>query len=57
MAISTASLRECPDADALKAMACADTGLDDFGDPARHAGLEAFIAPRRNLAGDDPGGT
>ena len=47
MAISTASLRECPDADALKAMACADTGLDDFGDPARHAGLEAFIASLR----------
>lgn len=33
----------CPDSDALKEMASRRTGLSDFGDPARNAGLEAFL--------------
>ena len=36
-------LRQCPSAQALREMACARTGLDDFGDPGRDAGLEAYV--------------
>lgn len=39
----------CPDADALMEMAARRTGLSDFGDPARNAGLTAFSA---GLAGE-----
>lgn len=38
------SLRACPDADGLMEMAVRRTGLSDFGDPARNAGLRAFSA-------------
>jgi hypothetical protein len=37
-------LEACPMPEALMAAAAAHTGLDDFGDPARHAGLRAFIS-------------
>ncbi len=33
----------CPAADALCTMAAANTGLDDFGDPGRNAGLVALV--------------
>ena len=33
----------CPSAEALCAMAATNTGLDDFGDPARNAGLAALL--------------
>lgn len=35
---------QCPGADDLLERACAATGLSDYGDPARHAGLQAFMA-------------
>ena len=37
-------MRLCPSADAFRAMASELTGLDDFGGPARNAGLEAYAA-------------
>jgi len=37
----------CPDADGLMEMACRRTGLSDFGDPARDAGLKVFTAALR----------
>lgn len=42
------SLRACPDADGLMEMAVRRTGLSDFGDPARNAGLQAFSAALRD---------
>lgn len=37
-------LGACPSPEALMEIASEQTGLDDFGDPARHAGLRAFIS-------------
>ena len=37
-------VRVCPDVDQLMDMACARTGLDDFGEPARRAPLDAFVS-------------
>ena len=39
---------QCPGAGELLERACAATGLHDFGDPARHAGLHAFMASLRD---------
>lgn len=39
--------KPCPTATELMAAATAATGLNDFGDPARNAGLEAFLASVR----------
>jgi len=39
---------QCPGAEELLERACAATGLDDYGDPARHAGLHAFTASLRD---------
>jgi len=36
-------LKACPSPEALKALATAETGLDDFGDPARDNGLAALV--------------
>ena len=36
-------LPECPNPEALMAMASARAGLDDFGDPARNEGLAALV--------------
>jgi hypothetical protein len=44
MSSNSAIRRECPNADVLMARACAQTGLDDFGDPARNNGLDHLIA-------------
>lgn len=43
MTISDSSFECCPGADALTGMAAASTGLDDFGDPRRNAGLAALL--------------
>ena len=48
MAAMASDLRECPSADALMEMACARTGLSDFGDPVRNAPLEAYAASLRD---------
>jgi hypothetical protein len=40
-------LRECPTPDALIDAARRRSGLDDLGDPARNAGLEAFVESLR----------
>lgn len=44
MAATDGELRECPSHETLMAMASANTGLDDFGDPARNEGLEVYVA-------------
>jgi hypothetical protein len=44
MAFTESELRECPAPEALMAEARAETGLDDFGDPGRNAGLDALVA-------------
>lgn len=49
-AASTSGWKLCPDADALKEMACRRTGLSDFGEPARNAGLDAFLLGLRDEA-------
>jgi len=38
---------DCPSAEALIEQACLETGLTDMGDPARNAGLRAFVASLR----------
>lgn len=43
MSENASELRVCPSSDELQAMACAKTGLNDFGDPARNEGLEALV--------------
>jgi Sulfotransferase family len=43
MIANASDLSVCPGPSALKAMAAANTGLDDFGDPARDEGLEALV--------------
>ncbi len=43
MTANAGDLRQCPSPDALKAIASANTGLHDFGDPARDEGLEALV--------------
>lgn len=35
--------RACPSPERLMQLACERTGLSDFGDPARHAGLRAYM--------------
>lgn len=48
--MSESRLRVCPDADALMQIASAKTGLSDFGDPARRAPLEVYVATLRQEA-------
>lgn len=43
MTISDSSFDRCPSADTLTGMAAAGTGLDDFGDPRRNAGLAVLL--------------
>jgi len=43
MASQVLDLRECPGPERLKALATVETGLEDFGDPARDAGLAALV--------------
>lgn len=43
----TLDLNQCPTAERLVALACQDTGLTDLGDPARNAGLEAYLESLR----------
>jgi hypothetical protein len=49
MAMATTAIGStaCPDAAGLMELACRRTGLSDFGDPARHAGLQVFAAALR----------
>jgi hypothetical protein len=42
MQVQSLDLARCPTSDALKQQARAETGLDDLGDPARDAGLDAL---------------
>ncbi|MDG2002651.1 MAG: sulfotransferase [Novosphingobium sp.] len=44
MASQAIDFSECPGSAVLKALATAETGLEDFGDPARDAGLDAYVA-------------
>jgi hypothetical protein len=46
-ALSTSTASRCPDADGLMEAAARQTGLSDYGDPARNAGLQAFVAALR----------
>jgi hypothetical protein len=43
MTASASGLGQCPSPDTLKALASANTGLEDFGDPGRDEGLEALV--------------
>jgi hypothetical protein len=43
MTANTSDLSQCPSPAALKALASTNTGLNDFGDPARDEGLEALV--------------
>lgn len=43
MTANASDLHACPSPEALKERASTRTGLDDFGDPARDAGLEALV--------------
>jgi threonine aldolase len=43
MIVNASDTRACPSPDTLKALASANTGLDDFGDPGRDEGLEALV--------------
>lgn len=44
MTLERHDTRDCPSTDTIKAWASERTGLGDFGDPARDAGFEAFVA-------------
>ena len=44
MKLSRLDMRSCPGAAVFRDMACERTGLSDFGDAAREAGLEAYVA-------------
>ncbi|MGE3693208.1 MAG: sulfotransferase [Novosphingobium sp.] len=44
----TSGAAQSPGADELLERACQTTGLDDYGDRARHAGLQAFAASLRD---------
>ena len=43
MSINAIDLRQCQSAETLKAMACANTRLEDFGDAGRNEGLESYV--------------
>lgn len=51
-ATTATELRACPDADGLMEMASRQTGLSDFGDPARNAGFEVFATALRDEVWD-----
>lgn len=50
MTIEALARGPCPTPEDLKALAAAETGLDDFGDPARDNGLEALLQSMRREA-------
>jgi hypothetical protein len=43
MTAEAIDLQQCPSVEALKGLARAESGLDDFGDPGRDAGLSALV--------------
>ncbi len=44
MTADLSAMRECPSPHTLMQLAVARNGLDDFGDPARNAGLTPYVA-------------
>ncbi len=50
MSIESIATGPCPAPDDLMALATAETGLDDFGDPGRNNGLVALLASMRQEA-------
>ena len=52
MTIEALAAASCPTPDDLKALAVAETGLEDFGDPARDNGLAALLESMRQDSWD-----